>query len=94
MPDHTIEYMTPTADPTAVNLPEVHPTCEWNFGHGPEQCGKPASWALVNCCTTKFVCTPCLAAVTQRWAAIELRCKTCRVVFNPALKTVQRVIPL
>ncbi len=95
MSSQPIGYIAATADPAVAELPEIQPTCEWNFGRrGPKRCGKPASWAIVTCCHTLFVCTLCLSTVTKRWAVIELQCKTCRVVFNPASKTIRRVIPL
>lgn len=95
MPNQIIDDMTQTVEQiVAAESLDVRPECEWNFGRGPIQCGQPAVWAIVTCCQEHFVCAPCLTAVLARWALIELRCRACRVVADPASKIIRRVVLL
>lgn len=96
MASQIIEDMNSTLpEADSASMPKIRPTCEWNRPKdGADICGKPAIWAIVDCCHNHFVCGPCLAAIYERWSWVELQCKACGTVFTPMLKTIKRVVPL
>jgi hypothetical protein len=81
-------------EPGTVELPDIQHTCEPFINGGTQVRGQPATWALVLCCTTKFVCAPCLGVVCQKWSEYNQRCRLCGVLGKPGIKLIRRVVPL
>ena len=95
MPGQSVKHTSPTEASAGAELPDVRPTCErFSGGRGSPECGKPAEWAIVLCCSVKLVCGACLSIVNDKWSKEAQRCRTCGITYTPGRKAIKREIPL
>jgi len=58
------------------------------------QCGLSATWALVGCCATSYLCAGCFEVIYHRWSTQDRVCRNCMTVYSPGITTFSRIVPL